>query len=148
MATTLRPPEQPRKEVKVEVVVTGLTDEQQNVFGDEIEWWNTTTKALQEAPVEGIDQTDVFASIRVVFVGYYDPDDDDFTGDTYFPRSYEDDESPAVFTKKNKQFCGFLYLRSLRTATRPISLEHGSLLDIILRIKEIRRRCGKRRLNS
>jgi putative ATP-dependent endonuclease of OLD family len=130
--------EQPRKEVEVEVVVTGLTDEQQNVFGDEIEWWNTTTKALQEAPVEGIDQPDVFASIRVVFVGYYDPDDDDFTGDTYFARSYENDESPAVFTKKNKQFCGFLYLRSLRTATRALSLEHGSLLDIILRIKEIR----------
>ncbi len=134
----LTPPEQPRKEVKVEVVVTGLTDEQQNVFGDEIEWWNTSTKALQVAPVEGIDQPDVFASIRVVFVGYYDPDDDDFTGDTYFARSYEDDESPAVFTKKNKQFCGFLYLRSLRTATRALSLEHGSLLDIILRIKEIR----------
>ncbi len=134
----LTPAEQPRKEVKVEVVVTGLTDEQQNVFGDEIEWWNTTTKALQEAPVEGIDQPDVFASIRVVFIGYYDPDDDDFTGDTYFARSYEDDESPAVFTKKNKQFCGFLYLRSLRTATRALSLEHGSLLDIILRIKEIR----------
>ena len=134
----LTPAEQPRKEVKVEVVVTGLTDEQQNVFGDEIEWWNTTTKALQEAPVEGIDQPDVFASIRVVFVGYYDPDDDDFTGDTYFARSYEDDGTPAVFTKKNKQFCGFLYLRSLRTATRALSLEHGSLLDIILRIKEIR----------
>jgi hypothetical protein len=46
----LTPPEQPRKEVIVEVVVTDLTDEQQNVFGDEIEWWNTTTKALQEAP--------------------------------------------------------------------------------------------------
>jgi putative ATP-dependent endonuclease of OLD family len=134
----LTPPEQPRKEVKVEVVVTGLTDEQQNVFGDEIEWWNTTTKALQEAPVEGIDQPDVFASIRVVFVGYYDPDDDDFTGETYFARSYENDESPAVFTKKNKRLCGFLYLRSLRTAARALSLEHGSLLDIILRIKEIR----------
>lgn len=134
----LTPPEQPRKEVKVEVVVTGLTDEQQNVFGDGIEWWNTTTKALQEAPVEGIDQSDVFASVRIVFVGYYDPEDDDFAGETYFARSYEDDESPAVFTKKNKRFCGFLYLRSLRTASRALSLEHGSLLDIILRIKEIR----------
>lgn len=132
-------PEQPRKEVRVEVVVTDLTDEQQNVFGDEIEWWNTTAKALQEAPVEDIDQPDVFASIRVVFVGYYDPEDDDFAGETYFARSYEEDgESPAVFTKRNKQYCGFLYLRSLRTASRALSLEHGSLLDIILRLKEIR----------
>jgi putative ATP-dependent endonuclease of OLD family len=43
-----------------------------------------------------------------------------------------------VFYKKDKQFCGFLYLRSIRTATRALSLEHGSLLDIILRVKEIR----------
>ncbi len=132
------PPEQPRKEIRIEAVVTDLNEEQQNMFGDEIEWWNTAAKAFQDAPVEGIDGPDVLASIRVTFVGYYDPEDDDFVGDTYFARSLEEGETPMLFTKKNKQFCGFLYLRSLRTASRALSLEHGSLLDIILRIKEIR----------
>ncbi len=42
------------------------------------------------------------------------------------------------FSKKDKQHCGFLFLRSLRTGSRALSLEHGSLLDIILRLKEIR----------
>ena len=134
----LTPAEQPRKEVRVEAVVTGLTEEQQNRFGDEIEWWNVAAKAFQDAPIEGIDHPDVHASIRVVFVGYYDPEDDDFAGDTFFARSLEDGGAQRQFTKKDKQFCGFLYLRSLRTASRALSLEHGSLLDIILRIKEIR----------
>lgn len=132
------PEGQPRKEVCVEAVVTDLSEEQQNVFGDEIEWWNVATKAFQDAPVEGIDSSDVLATIRVTFVGYYDPEDDDFAGDTYFSRSLEEGGTPIPFTKKNKQFCGFLYLRSLRTASRALSLEHGSLLDIILRIKELR----------
>lgn len=134
----LTPAEQPRREVRVEAVVTALNEEQQNQFGDEIEWWNTTTSEFQDAPVEGIDSPEVLASIRVTFVGYYDPEDDDFAGDTYFARSLEDGGTPFPFTKRQKQFCGFLYLRSLRTASRALSLEHGSLLDIILRIKEIR----------
>lgn len=129
---------QPRKEIRVEAVVTGLNAEQQNVFGDQIEWWNELTKEFQDAPVEAIDETNVVASLRVTFLGYYDPEDDDFFGETYFARSLEEEGSPMPFTKRNKQLCGFLYLRSLRTASRALSLERGSLLDIILRIKEIR----------
>jgi putative ATP-dependent endonuclease of OLD family len=113
----LTPPDQPRREVRVEAVVTSLTEEQQNHFGDEIEWWNAATKVFQGGPVESIDNPDVLASIRVTFVGYYDAEDDDFAGDTYFARSLEEGGTPSPFTKKHKQFCGFLYLRSLRTAS-------------------------------
>ncbi|MEM1010573.1 MAG: AAA family ATPase, partial [Myxococcota bacterium] len=42
------------------------------------------------------------------------------------------------FRKKDKQVCGFLYLRTLRTGSRALSLERGSLLDIILRLQEAR----------
>ncbi|WP_211256446.1 ATP-dependent nuclease [Edaphobacter aggregans] len=45
---------------------------------------------------------------------------------------------PVPFSKKHKQICGFLYLRSLRTGSRALSLERGSLLDIVLRLKEVR----------
>jgi putative ATP-dependent endonuclease of OLD family len=47
-------------------------------------------------------------------------------------------ESGQPFRRTDKQRCGFLYLRSLRTGSRALSLERGSLLDIILRLKEIR----------
>ncbi len=129
---------EPRKEVRVEASVMELNEEQQARFKDYIEWWNTTAKAFHDAPVEGVDHPDVHAAVRVTFVGFYDPEEDDFKGETYFSRSLEEGGTPQVFYKKDKQFCGFLYLRSLRTATRALSLEHGSLLDIILRIKEIR----------
>jgi putative ATP-dependent endonuclease of OLD family len=129
---------EPRKEVQVEATVIGLNEEQQARFRDYIEWWQTTDRAFHSAPVEGVDHPDVHAAVRVTFVGFYDPEEDDFKGETYFSRSLDESEEPQVFSKKDKQFCGFLYLRSLRTATRALSLERGSLLDIILRIKEIR----------
>lgn len=129
---------EPRKEIRVEAAVMNLNEEQQARFKDYIEWWDTEKNAFHDGPIEDVDQPKVHAAIRVTFVGFYDPEDDDFTGETYFSRSLEESDSPQVFYKKDKQFCGFLYLRSLRTATRALSLEHGSLLDIILRIKEIR----------
>jgi putative ATP-dependent endonuclease of OLD family len=73
----------------------------------------------------------------VALTGRYDEEDDDFVGETYFSKS-EDEGDRQQFRKKDKQYCGFLYLRALRTASRAISLERGSLLDIILRLKEIR----------
>lgn len=132
------PEGQPLKEVRVEVTITRLTEEQQNRFADMIEWWNASTNALVEAPIEGVDHPNVYAAIRVTFTGRYDPEEDDFEGDTYFSRSLDGDGTKVLFGKKDKQFCGFLYLRSIRTASRALSLERGSLLDIILRLKEIR----------
>jgi len=85
-----------------------------------------------------VDHPEVQAALRVTFVGFYDPEEDDFDGETYFSRTMEESESPVPFRKSDKQFCGFLYLRALRTGSRALSLEHGSLLDIILRLKEIR----------
>ena len=138
LGSYVSPEDEPRKEVRVEATVVGLNDEQQARFKDHIEWWNAAEGAFHDGPVEGVDHPDVHAAIRVSFVGFYDPEEDDFKGETYFSRSLEEGGTPQIFYKKDKQFCGFLYLRSLRTATRALSLEHGSLLDIILRIKEIR----------
>lgn len=128
----------PRKEIRVEATVTGLNEEQQIRFKDYIEWWNTKEKDFLNGPVQDVEKPDIHAAVRITFIGYYDPEEDDFKGETYFSRSLEESNNPQAFNKKNKQSCGFLYLRSLRTATRALSLEHGSLLDIILRIKEIR----------
>src|SRR5690606_32857656 len=49
-----------------------------------------------------------------------------------------EDDTLTKFAKGDKRECGFLYLRALRTGSRALSMERGSLLDIILRIKEIR----------
>jgi putative ATP-dependent endonuclease of OLD family len=126
----------PRKEVKVEVIVAGDNEEQRNRFVDYVEWWDTAkNELLNKPPVGDADKPTMKPAIRVTFVGYYDPEEDDFAGDTYFSRSLVENETPVPFQKRDKQICGFLFLRTLRTGTRAVSLEHGSLLDLILRLK-------------
>jgi putative ATP-dependent endonuclease of the OLD family len=131
------PPPAPR--IVIGATITELSADQQSRFGDYIEWWNKHSNSLyQQAEIEGVDSSAIVAALRVTFIGQYDAEEDDFEGSTYFTRTLFESDAPQVFTKKDKQHCGFLYLRSLRTGSRALSLEHGSLLDIILRLKEIR----------
>lgn len=125
--------------IEIEVTVTDLSDEQKARFGDHLEFWDSNADAFYGQPdPAGIDPAHIAEALRVTFQGRYDPEEDDFEGRTYFSRSLTEGGSPVPFTKKDKQICGFLYLRSLRTGSRALSLERGSLLDIILRLKEVR----------
>lgn len=131
----------PAPEIEIVVTITNLSEEQLARFGGSVEWLNRTTGEFYDQPnPAGIDAAEIAAALRVTFIGKYDADEDDFSGDTYFSRSLTEQEIPTAFRKKDKQHCGFLFLRSLRTGSRALSLEHGSLLDIILRLKEIRPR--------
>ncbi len=133
----------------IEATVTDLNDDQRNKFHDFIEWWDEVTNSMYDKPdITPIDSSNYKEAVRITFEGYYDTDDDDFKGNTFYSRSLIESDSPQFFTKKDKQLCGFLYLRSLRTGTRALSLEHGSLLDIILRLKEIRPQLWENTLNS
>jgi len=126
-------------EITVEVVVVDLSEEQQRDFRNHIEWWNNQTKTLiTTPPPEATDDPDVEPALRVGFVGKYDAEEDDFTGSTFFmsPKLEEGDHDQFRISDKRK--CGFLFLRTLRTGSRALSLERGSLLDIILRLKEKR----------
>lgn len=126
-------------QIKIEITIADLSEEQRNRFIDYIEWWDTNTNSLHTVPpAESVDAASIEPAIRVTFIGFYDEEEDDFSANTYFSRSLDESDTPQIFKKKDKQFCGFLYLRSLRTGSRALSLEHGSLLDIILRLKEIR----------
>lgn len=125
--------------ITVEVTITDLSEEQEARFGGHVEWLNVSTgDFFTNADPAGVDAADIKAALRVTFIGAYDPDEDDFTGNTFYSRSLTEGDKPEPFSKKDKQHCGFLFLRSLRTGSRALSLEHGSLLDIILRLKEIR----------
>lgn len=127
------------KQIRIDVTVTGLNDEQRNRFIDYVEWWDKSIESLHtDPPAESVDTESIEPALRVTFIGLYDDEEDDFSGNTYFSRSLDESDTPQLFKKKDKQYCGFLYLRSLRTGSRALSLEHGSLLDIILRLKEIR----------
>jgi putative ATP-dependent endonuclease of OLD family len=126
-------------QIRIDVTIVDLTEEQRNRFGDYIEFWDKDAKKLyQEAEPEGVDAANISPALRVTFFGKYDEDEDDFEGKTFYTSSLEAGGVPDPFSKKDKQVCGFLYLRSVRTGSRALSLERGSLLDIILRLKEVR----------
>lgn len=136
-------------QIKVEATITNLSNEQKRHFRDYIEWWNNDEGAFYIATdVEGVDAEAIQEAIRVTFIGEYDIEEDDFVGNTYFSRSLEEGGNPQFFGRRDKQLCGFLYLRSLRTGSRALSLEHGSLLDIILRLKEIRPQMWESTING
>lgn len=124
----------------IEVTVTDLSDEQRARFGaDYIEWWSKEKNSLFTDPDPvGLDARTITSALRITFIGQYNAEEDDFDGNTFYTRSLTEGEKPEPFTKRDKQHCGYLYLRSLRTGSRALSLEHGSLLDIILRLKEVR----------
>ncbi|MBF0625383.1 MAG: AAA family ATPase [Magnetococcales bacterium] len=126
-------------EIKIEVTVVDLAPEAHRRFKDHIEWWDKTAQKLLEGPpAEGTDAPGVVTALRVGFVGRYDADEDDFIGETFFCWPIKNDGTKTPFRSADKRECGFLYLRTLRTGSRALSLERGSLLDIILRLKEIK----------
>lgn len=125
--------------IEIEVVVSDLSTEQESHFRNHLEWWDANSKQLLEGPpVTSTDANHIFAAIRLKFNGFYDEEEDDFVGETYFASPQNEDESYSKFGRKDKRLCGFLFLRTLRTGSRALSLEKGSLLDIILRLQELR----------
>jgi putative ATP-dependent endonuclease of OLD family len=131
------PTEAPR--IEIEAIIADLSDEQKAKFGDYVEFWDLTTDTFYDQPdLAGVDSSHITEALRVTFHGWYNEEEDDFEGRTFFTRSLTEDDRPMPFSRRDKQVCGFLYLRSLRTGSRALSLERGSLLDIILRLKEVR----------
>lgn len=77
--------------------------------------------------------------LRLETIGKYDLAEDEFEARTFFSHSPDAPEGTLTpVSKPIKRQFGFLYLRALRTGSRALSLERGSLLDIILRNKGVR----------
>jgi len=125
--------------IELEVVLTDLTPELETQFRAHREYWDTLAHRLldeTDAP-EATEQDHVVPALRIKFEGKYDAEEDEFTAETYFasPPSENSDQRSRVSRAAKRRF-GFIYLRALRTGARALSLERGSLLDIILRLKD------------
>lgn len=126
-------------QIKIEVTVIGLSEDQKIYFGNHIEWWDRCKGALISGPpASSTDVESVEPALRLAFQGNYNLEEDDFEGQTYFAETLREGSTPELFRKKDKRNCGFLYLRTLRTGSRALSLGRGSLLDIILQMKEVK----------
>lgn len=140
-------------EIRIKAVMTGLSDEEKRTvaWGHLRAWDDPTGAWLDEQPggLEAVDDEGSELALPLIFLARYDPEEDSFIGDTYFdhPAADQPDDPSAdartrmsggrtVFSRRLKRMCGFVYLRALRTGSRALSLQRGSLLDTILRLSE------------
>ncbi|WP_068319128.1 ATP-dependent nuclease [Polycladidibacter hongkongensis] len=134
--------------IKIDVVLLHLPEEmEKKLFSKTRPWSDMKGGFVDEegAIPEASDGEDVVRALPLTFIGYYDRKEDDFVGTTYFAHPVEelgeDDEhygkpfaGLSFFPRNWKTQCGFIYLRTLRTGRRALSLQRGSLLDTILRL--------------
>jgi putative ATP-dependent endonuclease of the OLD family len=134
--------------IKIDVVLLHLPEEMEKKLFSKTRPWSDAKSAFVDedgAAPEDADDEDIVRALPLTFIGYYDRKEDDFVGATYFAHPVEelgeDDEHYGkpfaglhFFPREWKIQCGFIYLRTLRTGRRALSLERGSLLDTILRL--------------
>lgn len=132
--------------IRIEVILLGLPEETQRKLFSKTRPWSESKGGfvdVQGVKPSDLDGDDIERALPVVFMGWYDRKLDDFDARTYFAhpptgKLEEEAERPGdgleAFGREWKQKCGFIYLRTLRTGRRALSLERGSLLDTILRL--------------
>jgi len=128
-------------EISIEVTLIDISEELKSVFRGYLEFWHKgRQETLSEGDIDYADEEIVEECLRITFIGKYDPEEDEFVAKTYYAHSFDDEEERYLdeITKSKKRMIGFLYLRALRTGSRALSLERGTLLDILLRVGEIR----------
>ncbi len=137
------------REIRVRAVLTDLSDEQLRRFFQHVRRWDDMALSFIDEEPDSFQRADddgTIWALPVSFIGRYDREEDDFLGETFFdhptPALDELDEEEraslgggrAQFRRTHKRLCGFVFLRALRTGSRALSLQRGSLLDTILRL--------------
>lgn len=135
-------------QIRIQAILVALSDEATLRFRGHLRRWNQTTRSFADESEDGPETGDAEGTswaLPLVFVGQYDAEEDDFIGNTFFDHPEgepgEEDSSDMKlgggrrpFTRSHKRLCGFVFLRALRTGSRALSLQRGSLLDTILKI--------------
>ncbi|WP_231497473.1 ATP-dependent endonuclease [Methylibium sp. T29-B] len=123
--------------IKIEVVLTDINPEVENRCGQHLEFWHTAERrTLNEGEADAANPPLVVSCLRLETEAVYNAEEDEFEAKTCYSRSpnAEPGELDKV-SKEVKRLFGFLYLRAVRTGSRALSLERGSLLDVILRLR-------------
>jgi putative ATP-dependent endonuclease of OLD family len=123
--------------IKIEVVLVDINVEVENRCGQHLEFWHSAEKRLlNEGEVDAANPPLVVSCLRLETEAVYNPEEDEFEAKTCYSRSPNADPGELdKVSKEVKRMFGFLYLRAVRTGSRALSLERGSLLDVILRLR-------------
>jgi len=126
--------------IRIEVFLVNLSPEVEKRCAKHLEFWHVADKRLlTEGEIAAATPGISIYCLRLETIGEYDPTEDEFTATTYYTHSPDAVEGEKQEVSRSiKRLFGFLYLRALRTGTRALSLERGSLLDILLRLQKVR----------
>jgi putative ATP-dependent endonuclease of OLD family len=126
--------------IRIEVLLTDVTPTVERTCFNYLERWNPAERRiLGTGEIEGVDQAGLVWCLRLLTVARYNKEEDEFEAGTYYATAYDpEDESTSRVPRSIRRNFGFLYLRTLRTGSRALSLERGSLLDVILRIQSLK----------
>lgn len=128
-------------QIIIDAYLIDMSTELKSVFGSHLTFWNLREKRLLgTGEIEEVDNEEVDDCLHLRFIGRYDPEEDEFLANTYYvdTEGAEDDDQLIEIYKSKKRLIGFLYLRALRTGRRALSLERGTLLDILMRVGKLR----------
>jgi putative ATP-dependent endonuclease of the OLD family len=126
--------------MEIEVTLCDLSEEVANRCAGHMHYWHLgEQRAVDPGEIDIVDQPNVCECLRLKTIATYNPEEDEFQAKTVFVDGpSKPDGQPADVPRNVKRLFGFLHLRALRTGSRALSLEHGSLLDVILRQRGIR----------
>lgn len=126
-------------EIRIEVLLTDVTPTVEKACSNYLERWNPATRTiLGQGELARVDDAGLVWCLRLLTVARYNREEDEFQAVTHYAKSYDpEDEDDSRVSRTIKRSFGFLYLRALRTGSRALSLERGTLLDVILRIQSL-----------
>lgn len=125
--------------VRIEVLLTNVTPTVEKSCANYLERWDPANRRiLKHGEIDEVDNDDHEWCLRLLTLARYNPDEDEFEAFTFYSSKYDpENEGDSRVPRAVRRCFGFLYLRALRTGSRALSLERGSLLDIILRTQSL-----------
>jgi putative ATP-dependent endonuclease of the OLD family len=125
--------------VRIEVLLTNVTPTVEKSCANYLERWDPDERRiLGEGEIDDVDNADYQWCLRILTLARYNSEEDEFEARTFYAAKYNpEDEDDSRVPRTIRRCFGFLYLRALRTGSRALSLERGSLLDVILRIQSL-----------
>lgn len=126
-------------EIRIEVLLTDVTSTIEKACSNYLERWDPANRRiLGQGEIDQVDGAGLVWCLRLLTIARYNKEEDEFETATHYAKAYDlEEEDNSRVPRVIKRNFGFLYLRALRTGSRALSLERGSLLDVILRIQSL-----------
>ncbi|MBK7142014.1 MAG: AAA family ATPase [bacterium] len=130
-------------EIRIRATLGALSDDDRAMFWTHLECMGADGQIVskKDVPKGKAGSEDYPFVLQIELVGKYDVEEGEFLAKSYYCCPEAPDGEREECTRSHKRKIGFVYLRSVRTGSRALSLERGTLLDILMRRHEAKPGC-------